>query len=82
MSIEQTPRVAPSKPSLDDMEFCHICVDETLVEVYCGDEGAKGTAPCQGAYEGEAICPSCGHPTCPRCAVLSDLEDRLENDGS
>lgn len=80
MNIEQ-PTVAPSVPSLDDMEFCHICVPGSLEEVFCGEKDFElGAISCGGLYDGEAICASCGNPTCPRCAVLSDLEDRLEDD--
>ena len=62
-------------PDVGD-EFCHI-VDQSLRRYYCGrpchDRGMK----CK-VYEGEAICPSCGKPTCPICATQSSLNARLE----
>lgn len=62
---------------LTDIEFCHID-DGTETRALCG---AQDHLPITCAdYNGEAICPTCGSPTCPQCAVLSDLEDRLVED--
>lgn len=66
---------------LADMEFCHILVDDDSVH-FCGRPVEEGDLPppCGYDYDGEAICPSCGLPTCPRCAQLSALEDQIEGD--
>ena len=57
--------------------FCHID-DGSDLRTYCGRPEAEGItcAP----YNGEAICPSCGLPTCPTCAVMASLNDRLEDE--
>jgi hypothetical protein len=67
-------------PEIDDGdpigdEFCHIR-DQSLTRFYCG-RPVRGPMNCK-VYEGEAICPSCGKPTCPTCAVQSSLNARLE----
>jgi hypothetical protein len=66
---------ARTTPSwLPDVQFCHID-DGSLERAYCGDTSAPGcTCP---TYRGEAICPDCGAPTCPRCAQLCALEESL-----
>ena len=56
-------------------EFCHI-MDGSGEKAYCGFSEPGGTT-CK-PYVGEAICPSCGLATCPTCAVMSSLNDRLE----
>lgn len=62
---------------LADMEFCH--VGDEGEPALCGhDDGIGNSNTCGDEYEGEAICPTCGRPTCPRCAQLSDLEGRLD----
>lgn len=58
----------------EDDEFCHI-IDQAG-KFYCGRK-RTGPLTCD-IYRGEAICPSCGRPTCPTCAVQSDLNARLE----
>lgn len=62
---------------LKNMEFCHID-DGTETRSICGHDT---TIPitCNTIYDGEAICPDCGLPTCPRCAQLEALEYELEN---
>lgn len=70
-----TETLASQVPAwLADMSFCHID-DGSGVGSLCGEDGGPPT--CEGYYDGEAICPSCGCPTCPRCAQLSALEDAL-----
>lgn len=59
----------------DDGKYCHIVDDSGLV-AYCGVKQV-GDLTCR-PYNGEAICPSCGLPTCPDCAVMQSLSDRLE----
>jgi hypothetical protein len=58
----------------DADRYCHI--EYTNGKTYCGYLPAK-TGPTCALYDGEAICPSCGLPTCPTCAVQSDLNARL-----
>lgn len=82
VSTQQQPVVAPSVPSIEDMVFCHLVPpwDETTgMRALCGATPGdfQESVTCDGTYAGEAICPGCGHPTCPRCAVLSDIEERL-----
>lgn len=59
----------------EDDGYCHI-VDADGLTYYCG-KPRVGEVACK-TYEGEAICPTCGLPTCPTCAVRSDLAVRLE----
>lgn len=59
----------------DDGKYCHI-VDGSGEKAYCG-RIQLGELTCA-SYKGEAICPSCGLPTCPTCAVMSSLNERLE----
>ncbi len=59
----------------DDWQYCHI-VDGSGEKAYCG-RLQLGNLTCK-PYNGEAICPSCGLPTCPTCAVMSSLNERLE----
>jgi hypothetical protein len=74
-SQEQDLRdLAEQDPPSPD-EFCHI-VDASGTTYYCGKPHKRGVT-CK-KYEGEAICPTCGRPTCPTCAVRSDLAVRLE----
>lgn len=66
-----------------DMEFCHISPEEELDHdaAYCGHIdhiGLGGEGTTCGEYLGEAICPWCGNPTCPRCAQLSALVHALD----
>lgn len=54
--------------------YCHIrCGDGPTA--YCG-HSLTGHDTC-GLYQGEAICPNCGLPTCQPCAVQSSLHERL-----
>ncbi len=55
-------------------EFCHIESGDGRT-YYCGQR-ARGETTCQ-MYNGEAVCPTCGLPTCPQCAVMSSLNERL-----
>lgn len=60
-----------------DMDFCHVSnwgSDETL----CGDGRGAMIPSCPGEYAGEAVCDSCGNPTCPRCAQLAEMEWKLD----
>ena len=59
----------------DDGKYCHI-VDGSGEKAYCGRKQV-GDLTCK-PYNGEAICPSCGLATCPDCAVMSSLNERLE----
>jgi len=75
--IEQEEAEVTDVPAwIHGMKFCHIIRDETGTS-YCGDNQDRPTCP---PWEGEAICPHCGAVTCPRCAQLADLEDRLLTD--
>lgn len=56
-------------------EFCHID-DGSGIRFYCGQLNEDGGHTCPN-YNGEAICPGCGLATCPTCAVMADLNDRL-----
>lgn len=54
--------------------YCHIrCGDSSTA--YCGHD--LGNADTCGLYQGEAICPTCGLPTCSACAVQSSLHERM-----
>jgi hypothetical protein len=57
----------------DSERYCHIEYDNG--KTYCGYRPTEPTT-CPW-YGGEAICPSCGLPTCPTCAVQSSLNERL-----
>jgi hypothetical protein len=61
-------------PPAGDDEFCHILSGD-LRTFYCG-RPHSGPARCK-IYQGEALCPSCGKPTCPTCAVMSGLDEQL-----
>lgn len=58
-------------------KFCHILDAED--NPYCGFSGVRNGEVSCAPYNGEALCPTCGHPTCPSCAVMSSLNDRLED---
>lgn len=63
-------------PPKDD-GFCHID-DGSAIHYYCGGSNpTPGQFTCP-PYKGEAICPGCGRPTCPQCAVMADLANRIE----
>lgn len=63
---------------IKDMEFCHIrTIDQTAW--LCGPPTTGDKGPTCIDYDGEAICPTCGNPTCPRCAQLEALEVELGN---
>lgn len=72
---ELLPEVREEKEPTTVDSFCHI-VDGSGEKAYCGyiDTGPLTCKP----YNGEAICPSCGLPTCPTCAVMASLNERLE----
>lgn len=70
---ETVPKTIPSW--LADMEFCHVTPPDSE-KPYCGWTVITGVCP--GGYKGEAICTSCGYPTCPRCAQLEALDMVLE----
>lgn len=76
----RTLEVAETVPSwFADMDFCHVFApDDPMERLYCGAANMGETPACEGEYDGEAICSSCGLPTCPRCAQLSALEDALD----
>lgn len=62
-----------------NMEFCHIENDSGNARL-CGPSPDSERTTCK-MYEGEAICPTCGLPTCPRCAQLDALEDAVNGYG-
>lgn len=64
-------------PPAED-NFCHIEVYPGKT-TYCG-KALNDPGTCQ-LYRGEALCPTCGRPTCPTCAVMSSLNERLIDDG-
>lgn len=67
-------REEESVETTDDGKYCHIVVDGE--KAYCG-RTLLGDLTCE-PYKGEAICPSCGFATCPTCAVMSSLNERLD----
>lgn len=73
-ATETTIETAPAW--LADMEFCHISPDDGEA-AYCGH--AMGEQWTCGWYDGEAVCPGCGQPTCPRCAQLEAINLSLQN---
>lgn len=54
-------------------ELCHVCAADGTEIAFCGYDTSHIEGWCAD-YDGEAICPSCGCPTCPRCAQLSVME--------
>jgi hypothetical protein len=56
------------------MEFCHVMPEKGNI-AFCGEACGPETPPCPIPYDGEALCPSCGCPTCPRCAQLEALDN-------
>lgn len=81
MSVLEPGIVTSAEPtffgSLADDGLCHIVPHDAppSAPAYCGYT-TNDIHP--GEYDGAAICPQCGLPTCPKCAMLCDLEDRLE----
>jgi hypothetical protein len=70
---DEDVRERESLPPSDSDKFCHIdCGDHRTA--YCGH--VHGRITCK-PYNGEAICPTCGLPTCPTCAVMSGLNIAL-----
>lgn len=70
---ETDEHIEIAEPPEDD-HLCHIESGDGRT-YYCG-RGAVGETTCK-TYDGEAVCPSCGLPTCPTCAVMSSLNERL-----
>jgi hypothetical protein len=70
--ISDADTIDKPPPSVD--EFCHIESGDGRT-AYCGHV-LPGQNTCQ-LYNGEALCPSCGLATCPTCAVMSNLNERL-----
>lgn len=70
------PDVREEEETTDDGQYCHI-VDASMERAFCGKKQV-GDVTCK-PYNGEAICPSCGLPTCPTCAVRHSLSERLED---
>jgi len=76
-SVEVEQGVGIDEGAIDPPEkdsFCHIESGDGRTH-YCG-KPMSGETTCK-MYQGEAICPTCGLPTCPTCAVMSSLADRL-----
>lgn len=67
--------VGEEPKTTDDGKYCHI-VDGSKEKAYCG-RTQLGELTCK-PYNGEAICPTCGLPTCPTCAVMCSLDERLD----
>jgi hypothetical protein len=78
MEIEVKDKITEVLEWFREMKFCHIHIGDhdNNGTAYCGVSGLRNFS-CRD-YDGEAICPDCGNPTCPRCAQLSELEDRME----
>lgn len=64
-------------PWIKDIEFCHI--SDEGGNLFCGSQNDDGGPTCYPEYDGEALCPGCGNPTCPRCAQIAALEETLES---
>jgi hypothetical protein len=62
---------------MTEMGFCHIYSYDDEITALCGFSDGPGQITCK-VYDGEAICPTCGNPTCPRCAQLEAIEYVLE----
>ena len=75
LQVDEVIKVTPDAPEKDS--YCHI-LDGSGVRFYCGKPHPSGRYDCK-LYEGESLCPSCGQVTCPTCAVMSSLDDRLED---
>jgi hypothetical protein len=73
-TTETTERV--ETPHVD--EYCHIS-DGSGIRFYCGKLNEHPGFTCR-PYNGEAICPDCGLATCPTCATMASLNDRLEDE--
>lgn len=75
----QLPETTQVPPWIDGMKFCHIGATNPQPgdRPLCGAPYVTADGSC-GDYEGEAICPTCGNPTCPRCAQLEAFEQELE----
>jgi hypothetical protein len=61
--------------SIPDNKLCHIVLYGGTGKCYCGYNSTEEEHGPE--YGGEAICPSCGRPTCPRCAQMAQLEEVL-----
>lgn len=70
--------VEHQEETTDDGKYCHI-VDGSGLTAYCGRK-QHGELTCK-PYNGEAICLTCGLPTCPDCAVMASLNERLDEMG-
>lgn len=57
-------------------EYCHID-DGSGIRFYCGKLNEDFGHTCK-PYNGEAICPSCGLATCSTCALMANLNEKLE----
>ena len=75
LETEATPKRREAPVWWPDVTLCHIA-DGGADAYYCGAP-ASNVGEC-GEYYGEAICPNCGNPTCPRCAQLDALLDALD----
>lgn len=64
---------------MEEIDFCHID-DGSGKRTYCDAWDVGVDEWCDGEYDGEAVCPSCGSPTCPRCAQLEAIECSLYSD--
>lgn len=75
-AVKHEERVASRDSVSSGDEFCHILDAED--KPYCGWAGKNSDEVTCQPYKGEAICPSCGFATCPTCAVMASLNERLE----
>lgn len=72
-SIELEPVDIRDKLVFDPDCLCHVCGDDDTI--LCG---APSTGEVCGDYGGEAVCPACGRPTCPTCALLDQMDHELD----
>lgn len=73
--IEPTTVSNDNKFSFSEEDFCHILVGNDR-EAYCGYLHNPAQTRCDD-YKGEAICSTCGLPTCPICSTMEELELNL-----
>ena len=71
ISITPEPTYLGAVP---DDQLCHIVDD--IDRTYCG---APVPREIHGTFRGEAVCPVCGSPTCPRCIQLLYLDLQLDD---
>lgn len=73
IQVTELPELTEIPEWIIGMTLCHISYDNRVS--LCGTI-REGMFDC-GYYDNEPICPTCGNPTCPRCAQLCDIMDNL-----